>query len=199
MVSYNNKTALGMVETYGFIAHIEAADQCLKAANVRLVGSQKVKGGYMHIQITGDVGAVKSAIDAAKTAVEKLGMSAVAHVIPRPSEDVEKLIFSDATANKGKLHKDKSDSKAENNLHIENPKAPKKENQKKVTKKSEEIDLNLDMNKLTKMNVAKLRVVARSLKNISLDKNQINFGKKQELIEAILKALNEEGTADENN
>ena len=94
MESLNDQTALGMVETYGYIAHIEAADACLKAANVRLIGSERVKGGYMLIKVMGDVGAVKAAIDAAKAAVEMLGLKAVTHVIPRPSPDVQKLIHT---------------------------------------------------------------------------------------------------------
>lgn len=195
MTRYNAQTALGMVETYGYIAHIEAADQCLKAANVRLVRSEKVKGGYMHLQIVGDVGAVKAALDAAEAAVERLGLTAVTHVIPRPSEDVRKLIFREDIEQESNPtdtlegNKQKSDeplSKKGNQDKKRNKKKDTDSNQKAVDTST----LNLDAEQLSKMSVAKLRTVARSLKNISLDKNQINFGKKQQLIDAILDALN---------
>ncbi|SHI97569.1 BMC domain-containing protein [Lutispora thermophila] len=200
MTRYNDQTALGMLETYGYIAHIEAVDQCLKAANVRLVRSEKVKGGYMHVMIVGDVGAVKAALSAAEAAVERLGLKVVTHVIPRPSEDVRKLMFP---------HDGKSDSMdvpVESKQEIDELQSKKdgqgkKKNKKQVTqrdqKKVDASTLNLDAEQLSKMNVAKLRAIARSLKNISLDKNQINFGKKQQLIEAILDALKRGEIADE--
>jgi len=77
--------ALGLIETLGYVGAVEAADVCLKAANVKLIGIQRVSGGLVTVGITGDVGAVKASIDASKPAVEKVGRLVSAHVIPRPA------------------------------------------------------------------------------------------------------------------
>ncbi|HNR68857.1 MAG TPA: BMC domain-containing protein [bacterium] len=84
--------ALGMVETRGFIAAIEAADAMVKAANVELVGKTQVGSGLVSIIVRGDVGAVKAATDAGAAAAEKVGELVSVHVIPRPHADVEKLL-----------------------------------------------------------------------------------------------------------
>ncbi|HOX86707.1 MAG TPA: BMC domain-containing protein [bacterium] len=84
--------ALGMVETRGFIAAIEAADAMVKAANVELVGKAQVGSGLVSIIVRGDVGAVKAATDAGAAAAEKVGELVSVHVIPRPHADVEKLL-----------------------------------------------------------------------------------------------------------
>ncbi len=84
--------ALGMVETRGLIASIEAADQMLKAANVVLVGTEKIGSGLVTVMVRGDVGAVKAAVDAAKEAAGRLGEVIAVHVIPRPHDDVEKIL-----------------------------------------------------------------------------------------------------------
>lgn len=208
MENHNDQTALGMVETYGYIAHVEAADACLKAANVSLIGSEKVKGGYMLVKVTGDVGAVKAAIDAAKAAVEALGLKAVTHVIPRPSQEVQMLILSQQVDDKKSISdvepvkNDEADAVYESyeegstkEIQDDIKREDREEAQGiRVDKKTSKADSSdLDISKLSKMNVAKLRAVARSLENISLDKNQINFGKKQELIKAILGCLEKEG------
>ncbi len=85
--------ALGLVEVRGYVAAVEAADSALKAANVTLIGLEKIKGGITTIKIIGDVGAVKAAVDAAKASVESLGTFRTAHVIPRVDSQVEDLFF----------------------------------------------------------------------------------------------------------
>jgi hypothetical protein len=84
--------ALGMVETRGLVAAIEAADAMVKAANVVLVGSEKIGSGLVSIMVRGDVGAVKSAVEAGGAAAARLGEVVATHVIPRPHGDVEKLL-----------------------------------------------------------------------------------------------------------
>ncbi|MGT2910858.1 BMC domain-containing protein [Streptococcus cameli] len=85
--------ALGMIETYGFIGSVEAADVMLKCADVTLLGTEKVKGGLYYVSVTGDVGAVKTAVDAGAEAVRRLGEHYLqgAHVIPRPDEQLAEL------------------------------------------------------------------------------------------------------------
>ena len=84
--------ALGMVETRGLTAAIEAADSMCKAANVVLVGTEKIGSGLVTVMVRGDVGAVKSAVEAGGANAAKLGELVATHVIPRPHTDVEKIL-----------------------------------------------------------------------------------------------------------
>ena len=84
--------ALGMVETRGLVAAIEAADAMLKAANVELVGTEKIGSGLVSVMVRGDVGAVKAAVETGSAAAANLGEVIATHVIPRPHTDVEKIL-----------------------------------------------------------------------------------------------------------
>ena len=84
--------ALGMVETKGLVASIEAADAMVKAANVKLIGKVHVGGGLVTVMVRGDVGAVKSATDAGAAAAGRVGELISVHVIPRPHDDVEYIL-----------------------------------------------------------------------------------------------------------
>ena len=84
--------ALGLIETRGLVAAIEAADAMVKAAKVTFLGRQKVKGGLVAIMVGGDVGAVKAAVDAGRAACERVGELVSSHVIPRPHGDIEDMI-----------------------------------------------------------------------------------------------------------
>ena len=84
--------ALGMIETRGLIASIEAADAMLKAANVVLVGTEKIGSGLVSVMVRGDVGAVKSAVEAGSASAARLGEVIAVHVIPRPHGDVEGIL-----------------------------------------------------------------------------------------------------------
>lgn len=84
--------ALGMVETRGLVAAIEAADAMAKAANVELIGTEKIGSGLVSVMVRGDVGAVKAATEAGLAAASKLGEVIATHVIPRPHNDVEKIL-----------------------------------------------------------------------------------------------------------
>lgn len=84
--------ALGMVETRGLVAAIEAADAMLKAANVTLIGTEKIGSGLVSVMVRGDVGAVKAAVESGANSASKLGELVATHVIPRPHSDVEKIL-----------------------------------------------------------------------------------------------------------
>ena len=84
--------ALGMVETKGYVGAVEAADAMVKSANVSLVGSEKIGAGLVTVLVRGDVGAVKAATDAGASAAERVGELISVHVIPRPHNDVEKIL-----------------------------------------------------------------------------------------------------------
>lgn len=86
------KEALGMVETRGLTAAIDAADAMTKAAEVTLVGTEKIGSGLVTVMVRGDVGAVKAAVEAGESAASKLGELVATHVIPRPHSDVENIL-----------------------------------------------------------------------------------------------------------
>ena len=90
----NMMQALGMIETKGLVASIEAADAMVKAANVTLIGKEHVGGGLGNGMVRGDVGAVKAATDAGAAAAERVGELISVHVIPRPHNEVESILPS---------------------------------------------------------------------------------------------------------
>jgi microcompartment protein CcmL/EutN len=94
-----SQKALGMIETIGILAAYEAADVALKSANVKLVGYEISRGGLIVIKFTGDVSAVRSAVDAGKAAASRLSKVWASHVIARPAEQIEKMINSEDTIN----------------------------------------------------------------------------------------------------
>lgn len=84
--------ALGMVETKGLIGAIEAADAMVKAANVKLIGKEKIGSGLVTVMVRGDVGAVKASIEAGAAAAKRVGELYGVHVIPSPHTDVEAIL-----------------------------------------------------------------------------------------------------------
>ncbi len=91
--------SLGMIETRGLTAAIEAADAMLKAANVEVAGIEKIGSGLVCVMVQGEVGAVKAATEVGAEAAQRIGEVVAVHVIPRPHADVEKL-FANAKAGK---------------------------------------------------------------------------------------------------
>ena len=85
-------TALGMVETRGLVASIEAADAMLKTAHVTLTGQEEVGGGYTTVVVRGEIGAVRSAVDAGAAAAKRAGELVAVHVIARPQPAIEPLL-----------------------------------------------------------------------------------------------------------
>lgn len=88
----SNTNALGMVESKGLVGAIEAADAMVKAANVKLIGQEKIGHGLVTVMVRGDVGAVKASVDAGVQAAENIGEVVSNYVIPRPQSEVEKLL-----------------------------------------------------------------------------------------------------------
>jgi len=84
--------ALGMIETKGLVAMIEASDAMVKAANVTLIGYEKIGGGFVTAIVRGDVAAVKAATDAGAAAARRVGELVSVHVIPRPHSSVDEAL-----------------------------------------------------------------------------------------------------------
>ena len=85
----NSSMALGMIETRGFVAMVEASDAMVKAAKVELIGYEKIGGGFVTAIVRGDVASVRAAVDAGVKAAEKVGEVVSTHVIPRPHGNVD--------------------------------------------------------------------------------------------------------------
>jgi microcompartment protein CcmL/EutN len=98
--------ALGLIETHGLVAAIEAADAMLKAASVQLLGIEQTVAALMTVQVTGETAAVQSAVDAGRMAAERVGELVSSHVIPRPDSAVREMQMSksppESSSRKGK-------------------------------------------------------------------------------------------------
>ena len=88
----NGPEALGLIETRGFVALVEASDAMVKAANVRLVSYEKTGGGFVTAVVRGDVAAVKAAVEAGAAAANKVGEVVSVHVIPRPHINIDLVL-----------------------------------------------------------------------------------------------------------
>ncbi|ODS50074.1 MAG: microcompartments protein [Halanaerobium sp. 4-GBenrich] len=200
-----SNTALGLIETYGYTASVEAADVCLKAANVSLSACKKVRGGLVTIEIIGDVGAVKAAIDAAEAAVPRVGKLISTHVIPRPAAELDSILGDNSFKSKTgseteqeeqKVEKsDQAEVEAENEVETDKKLEAKNKTEVKSKNKAKANDqqdssLESKQNKkeLKEHKVVELRSLAREIKNIKLTNKEIKYARKKELIEAILDA-----------
>jgi ethanolamine utilization protein EutM len=92
LTTTTNFEALGMIETKGLVAMIEASDAMVKAANVKLIGYEKIGGAYVTALVRGDVAAVRAATDAGAAAARKIGELIAVHVIPRPHKDLDEVL-----------------------------------------------------------------------------------------------------------
>jgi ethanolamine utilization protein EutM len=86
--------SLGLIETRGLVAAIEAADAMVKAANVQLVGYEKVGSGFVCVAVRGDVGAVRAAVEAGAAAAQRVGEVISQHIIPRPDSATDQTFFA---------------------------------------------------------------------------------------------------------
>ncbi|MCM3700677.1 BMC domain-containing protein [Paenibacillus macerans] len=92
-----NENALGLIEVIGYPAALEAADTCVKSSHVKLLGYEKARDGRIVVKITGDVGAVKAAVEGAKNSAGKLGTVIAAMVIAHPAEGIGRMVHSPET------------------------------------------------------------------------------------------------------
>lgn len=100
--------ALGMIETIGLVGAIEAADTALKTADVEIVNKHIVKGGIVTVELSGDVGAIKVAVEAGAEAAKRLGVFVSSHVIARPDEMVSRMIEADGIVKYGEEVEEKT-------------------------------------------------------------------------------------------
>ncbi len=181
--------ALGMIETRGLVAAIEAADAMVKAANVTLCRKEQVGGALVTIMVRGDVGAVKAAVDAGAAAAERVGQLISVHVIPRPHEELEALLGPPQDS------PEPPQAPAATVPPASEPE-PELTAEPELSAAAEAEEEALDLTSLTdealeEMTVVKLRAVARQMGLTSMTRKEIRFAKKEELLAAITAARTE--------
>lgn len=160
--------ALGLIETRGFTAAVEALDVAVKTANVALLGIEFIGSGLVTIQITGDVSAVKVSIDAAVIGAKQVGEVVAAHVIPRPYDEIAKLMGSKKVA---------QDSEPEPEPEPESEPAPDPEPMQLEVYSKEALE---------EMKVVEIRTLLRTFPDLEIKRSTIKYMNKEELLEAVL-------------
>jgi energy-coupling factor transport system substrate-specific component len=158
--------ALGLIEVYGYLGAIEAADSALKAANVKLIDCEKVRGGLVCVKLTGDVGAIKAAVDVAEEKTKNLNVYVSSHVIAKPDDSLKKILEISK--------KIKTESKKEI-IKEEKSEVSKIETDNKIIFTKEELELKT---------VEELRRMVRNIKS-SMSNKQIKYARKDKLIEEL--------------
>lgn len=203
------KFALGLVETKGLVAAIEAADAMAKAADVKIIDKEKVTGALMIIKVFGETAAVKASVDAGSAAAQRVGELISSHVIPRPDDEIDKIIFKD----KSKVGSSKINKNVKSKVANVSTSAEKKPEEKLVevkntaddeeiaktsklgikTEKKIKTPTQKDDNKVAKkiptmeelvvLNVHSLRRIARSFDNFPIKGREISKANRAKLLD----------------
>ncbi|MED4354958.1 BMC domain-containing protein [Schinkia azotoformans] len=173
-------TALGLIEVKGYVGAIEAADAALKAANVTLIKLEKIKSGLITVLLSGDVGAIRAAVDAGKEAAEKCSTVISTHVIARPHEETTKVLLqpkrNEPSAVEEEIIAQEQSVVEEQSISIETTVV-----EKNVQSKSGQKHI-FDIEELEGKKVEELRRLARKLHLKNVKQNEIKFGRKEFLI-----------------
>ncbi len=177
--------AFGMVETRGLVAAIEAADAMVKTANVRLIGKERTDPAMITIKIIGDTAAVRSAVEAGAAAAKRVGELVSQHVIPRPAEGVEDLVFAKSILTdeevamllNGGAQRPAAELEAEDAGEEDVAFVPPQSNERDSYRAE-----------LSAMTVHELRSYARSFKGLAIYGRAISMANKEQLLEELMKA-----------
>ena len=175
--------ALGMIEVYGYLTAVEALDSALKAANVSRLGVEKVRGGLVTVLVEGDVGAVKAAMDASAAAAERVGTVISVHVIPRPADDVTRMLKGGKEPEEPTPPEPEKPSEPEISSGPDTLSEPESEAVK--AEEGEKAPQDVTVEEMQTMGVDALRRLARALEIKNMTRAEIRFAKKQELIQKI--------------
>ena len=175
--------ALGMIEGYGYLTAVEALDSALKAANVSRLGVEKVRGGLVTVLVEGDVGAVKAAMDASAAAAERVGTVISVHVIPRPADDVTRMLKGGKEPEEPTPPEPEKPSEPEISSEPDTLSEPESEAVK--AEEGEKAPQDVTVEEMQTMGVDALRRLARALEIKNMTRAEIRFAKKQELIQKI--------------
>ncbi len=190
--------ALGLVETRGLVAAIEAADAMVKTANIRLIGKDRTDPAMITIKIIGETAAVRSAVEAGAAAAQKVGQLVSKHVIPRPADGLEKIIFENTILTDQEIKELLGEEEVLN--PDEKPVIPDSQPVIDLFEEDTEqtpaerydtpsgSDKETYREQLQQMTVHQLRNYARSVEGLSIYGRQISKANKEELISELLKA-----------
>lgn len=193
--------ALGLVETRGLVAAIEAADAMVKTSNVRLIGKERTDPAMITIKIIGETAAVRSAVEAGAAAAQKIGQLVSKHVIPRTADGLEEIIFEKSILTDDEIKEllgDGFESKVSSPAAIDKTEAEpaaselfEENNEQEPLEKYDApsgSDRDSYREQLQQMTVHQLRNYARSVEGLSIYGRQISKANKEELISELLKA-----------
>ena len=184
-------TALGMIETSGLLSAIEAADAGLKAANVRLLGTDYVRGGLVMVRFEGDVAAVQAAVDAGTMAAQRVGLVVSSHVIPRAMPEVFCMLASDPSVGPGKRHQGgcASCGGCEGGMRelrcIQRAEKAQKAESKKPAPEISAKPARPTLEEMKGWKVVALRSFVRRLPDFPLTANEIRYANKARLLAAL--------------
>ncbi|MFD3446730.1 BMC domain-containing protein [Microbacteriaceae bacterium 4G12] len=184
--------ALGLIEVKGYLGAIEAADSALKAANVRLIGVEKIKGGLTTVKLGGDVAAVEAAVEAGAAAVSKLNVLLAGHVIARTHEELITIIENGRqplVEKQGQVIEEPEDVSVplskENQVLDEVEPPSEKDQHLQEAAEHPAPEREEQQRDLYQMKVEELRSLARKYRVPNLSRKEIKFGRKEDLIHAI--------------
>jgi microcompartment protein CcmL/EutN len=185
--------ALGLIETKGLVGAIEAADAMVKAANVRLVGKERVDAALITVKVVGETAAVRSAVDAGAAAAKRVGELISSHVIPRPSDEIEDLIFAKASTTKEEIEAEMGIQSSPSQIaQTEKGKGEEKVEEPATLTEPPPMQLGDDENEflrqLQAMTVHQLRSYSRQVQGLSIYGRQISRANKEQLIAELMKA-----------
>lgn len=189
-----------MIEVYGYLAAVVALDSALKAADIHLLNVTCVKGGLVTVLVTGDVGAIKAAMDASTVSVERVGKIVSVHVIPRPADSIELMLREKKTLPfiKKEVKKPEDapvvEDKEQDSIQ-ENTQEITQEILQEKPKSTENRDIdtsNITVDTMKAMTVEHLRNLARQIGITNLTRKEIKFANKNQLIQSISKFLEQE-------
>ena len=186
--------ALGLIETYGLVAAIEAADVALKTATVELINYEKVTGGLLTVAFTGEVAAVQAAVAAGSAAAAKVGELVSRHVIPRPLADMELMLSFQGPKESGPDPGGPDDGGAVSEPVIEGGENSSDNSEAEISAAQEVVDGTDEPRswekQLESLGVQELRRLARKTEGIAIKGRQISKANKEVLITEILRANN---------
>ncbi len=169
--------ALGMIETRGLVGAIEAVDAACKAAQVELVGSEKIRNGCINFKFVGEVAAIRSAMEAGAAAAQKVGNLVGIHIIPNPSAELDSYIYDRGLIREQKSKKEEI---------LDEDESLTEEEQITIDYSVLNEDESVLSQKLEKMTVHELRRMARGIEGLSIAGREISKANKEKLIFEIL-------------
>ncbi|MBI3005468.1 MAG: BMC domain-containing protein [Ignavibacteriales bacterium] len=177
--------ALGLVETKGLVGAIEAADAMVKTANVVLVGKERTDPAMITVKIVGDTAAVRSAVEAGAAAAQKVSQLISKHVIPRPAEGIEELLYAKSSRTREEVERILAAGGAEFDEEVDEVEAEPEEEYTAPQGLSAEEQKYFD--KLDAMTVHELRRFARGIEGMPIYGREISKANKKRLIEELMK------------